>query len=641
MKKTFKYLSLCLMLLLSAAFLLGCGDQKDPNEDKRQDLWLEEIHDIEQYKIVRPDKGDGAKNALTALRDTIKEKLNIELKVGTDYSGAVEKEILIGLTSRTESKAAANDLRASDFRIRIIGSKIVIVGGSDVGLERAMDFVLKYCISTERNSFAVPTGAGYVGKGNYISDKISIDGVDISEFKITSKTYGNLSGFANKIMSDVIGIELKTTNSTSNKDSHYIMIDNTGVVADKFSISVEDGNIIIKGSPNSTDYAIDYFCGTYLMERGGKNVELKNGDKFEGSMGKIPIYTKAQLMNVLTTLYNDPNKYVVGQQANYQEMPSTALDVFTEAAGELPGMLGIDFGCYGMYIQNYNSQKWSQAICEIVDYVSKGGIIEISSHMDNPADPSAQVRGKLGEATTQDELNALFEELITEGTEMNKEFKEHLDIDGRFLRDLRDNGVPVVWRPLHEMNGSWFWYCVTANGITADSEVWANVWRYIHNYYTKDLGLDNLIWVFSPNVADNALEENGKTMSPIYCYPGNEYVDMVGIDWYFSSVNKFEPAGYADLLDVTGYIGGLAEFGPTGDVLLADAEKDQKQEEMFNCMDANEFLQNIAASGSKFSYVLSWAGKQSFARFGKLDEFMKLDHTIGAKELKTIFDGIK
>ena len=257
MKKVLKIFSLCLIILLSLSIFASCGNDiaNDKNKDENKnvvDLVLSEIDDISEYKIVRPDKGDGAKAALVTLRDALKEKLGIDLKVGTDFDGAAPKEILIGLTSRNESKEAAQGLRSGDFKICKTDTKIVIVGGSDIGLARAMDFITKYCISTERNSFAVPAGDGYLGKAKYVSDKISIDGVDIGEFTIASTTYGNLEQFAEKIMSDVIGVELATSRSTSDTDKNYIIVDNTGTVEDKFTISVEDGNILICGSYSST-----------------------------------------------------------------------------------------------------------------------------------------------------------------------------------------------------------------------------------------------------------------------------------------------------------------------------------------------------------------------------------------------------
>ena len=448
--------------------------------------------------------------------------------------------------------------------------------------------------------------------------------------------------YSEKIMNEVIGVELNTSKSVSDANKNYIIVDNTGTVEDKFTISVEDGNILISGSYNSTGYAIEYFCGKFLRDNGGKTVELKNGFKFEGSKGKKDIYTKDQLMTVLRDMYNDPDKFIVGQQAEQTGyLPSHSINKFVETAGELPGMIGLDFGCYGMYIQNYTPDKWSQAICELVDYAAQGGIVEISSHLDNPADPAQKVLGKLGEAAEASERNALFEALITDGTELNKAFKETITRDGKFLQDLRDNGVPVVFRPFHEMNGDWFWYTVTASGITADSEVWANVWRYVYDYYTKELGLDNLIWVYAPNYSDNVWDEAGQQkMSTIYCYPGNEYCDMVGVDIYFNAGLNPVIGGYSELLDATNYIGALTEFGPSKE-LRANADNNEKQIDVFNSMDANNYLSVIKGTGAKFAYVLSWNGSISFTAMGKSDEFMALDYTIGAKELKTIFNGMK
>ncbi len=647
--------SVAVILLLTALSLLfGCGGRNtdaDPGTNKNdgyiqsgepKDVYVQTVSDIAQYKIVRPDKGDVEKKALVALRTGFQEKLGIDLKVGTDFDGAAAKEILIGNTSREESKGVSDGLRSGDFKIRQKGEKIVIVGGSDKALMDAVDFAVEYLMSTERNSFAVPVKEGFTKRVNYISDKISVEGVDISEFKIASEYYTELDPIVERIQNEVIGVTLETTKLIA-EGEHYIIVDNTGLVENEYSVKVENGNVVIKGSYSSIDEAIDYCFTDFLKNNGGKNVSLKNGAEYKGQLDKKQIYTKDQLMTVLTDTYNDPEKFIVGQQAEEinHPLPGESLTAFADATGELPGMLGVDLGCYGMYIKDYNEAQWSQAICELVEYASQGGIVEISSHYDNPADPSQWVRGTLGEFTTQAELDKAFTDLITEGTEFNEFFKEMIARDGRFLQALRDNGVPVLWRPLHEMNGSWFWFCATSNKLTVSAETWTNVWKYIHDYYTNELKLDNLIWVYSPNVSSNENDQMGTTMSTMYCFPGKEYCDIVGTDWYFTNTATTTPAGYKELIDATGYIGALTEVGPSG-ALLADPETSDKiQSDIFSCSDFDAFLNEISKAGNKFAYVLAWSSKWSIPTMGEGDEFMALDYTLGAADLRAIFDSMK
>ncbi len=646
MKKSTKALMAVLAFMLSVVLLAGCGDDgsgmnkgdNGSSGSSPKDIYVQKVADIAEYKIVRPENGDVEKKALVALNAGFKERLGINLKAATDYSGSSGKEILIGATNRPESKEAAEGLRMGDFKICQKGDKIVIVGGSEKALMDAVDFAIEYLMCVERNSFDVPVKDGFTRKINYISDKISVEGVDIGEFKIASEYYTDFDTIVAKIQNEVIGVTLDTSKIIA-PGEHYILLDNTELMENEYSIKVEDGNIVISGSYNSIDDAIDYFCSDFLKNNGGKNVSLTNGVKYEGNTEKKDIYTKDQVMTVLTDVYNDPNKFIVGQQADEIKypLPSATLDQFLDSAGELPGILGVDLGCYGMYIQQYNEAQWSQAICELVDFAAQGGIIEISSHLDNPVDPSQYVRGYLGEFETVEELDQAFTDLITEGTEINKAFKETIARDGRFLQALRDNGVPVLWRPFHEMNGSHFWFCVTSGKVTASAEVWKNVWKYLYNFYTSELKLDNLIWIYSPNVDAKMI---GGVPSTMYCFPGKEYCDMVGVDWYFDNTEKTDPPGYKEVIDGTGYIGAMTEMGMSGS-LRADPELGQNQSDIFNCSDFDRFLSEIAKSGNKFAYVLSWNHRLSFSSMGGCDVFMGEEYTLGAKDLKALFDKMK
>ena len=80
------------------------------------------------------------------------------------------------------------------------------------------------------------------------------------------------------------------------------------------------------------------------------------------------------------------------------------------------------------------------------------------------------------------------------------------------LKLVKDAGIPVLWRPLHEAAGGWFWW-------GTDDEACKALWKYMFNYL-KAQGFDNLIWVWTSQTGDDNW------------YPGDEYVDIVGRDLY-------------------------------------------------------------------------------------------------------------
>ncbi|MBS7398656.1 MAG: beta-mannanase, partial [Ruminiclostridium sp.] len=76
------------------------------------------------------------------------------------------------------------------------------------------------------------------------------------------------------------------------------------------------------------------------------------------------------------------------------------------------------------------------------------------------------------------------------------------------LKRLENAGVPVLWRPLHEGSGGWFWW--GAKGADA----YKKLWKYLYEQLTDVYKCNNLIWVYNGQSAD--------------WYPGDEYFDIVG-----------------------------------------------------------------------------------------------------------------
>ncbi len=102
---------------------------------------------------------------------------------------------------------------------------------------------------------------------------------------------------------------------------------------------------------------------------------------------------------------------------------------------------------------------------------------------------------------------------------------EDIDAIAKQLQILQDAGVPVLWRPLHEASGGWFWW--GASG----AEAYKKLYILLYDKLTNEYGLNNLIWLWNGQDAD--------------WYPGDEYVDIIGEDIYpgehvyTSQINKY------------------------------------------------------------------------------------------------------
>lgn len=127
-------------------------------------------------------------------------------------------------------------------------------------------------------------------------------------------------------------------------------------------------------------------------------------------------------------------------------------------------------------------------------------------------------------------------------------YKRGIETIIEHLTLLKDAGIPVLWRPFHEAAGQWFWW-------GEDAATFKRLWVDMFNRF-RDAGLDNLIWVWTSQVSDISK-----------WYPGDEYVDIIGVDIYGGTAEKAQSENLAEpsydfvKLSQTGKILTLSECG--------------------------------------------------------------------------------
>ena len=188
------------------------------------------------------------------------------------------------------------------------------------------------------------------------------------------------------------------------------------------------------------------------------------------------------------------------QESTWMTSPEYEMDYLLENTGQLPAMRGLDF----------MNNDFEGVVQRAKDWDARGGIVTICWH--------TGVKSSGYEESKKDHPN--FKKLLTEGTDEYRELMESWDLAATALQELRDAGVPVLWRPFHEFDGKWFWWG-KGNG-----ENFIRLWQLMYDKFTYEYGLDNLIWVlgYSEKVKDG-------------WYPGDEYVDIIGSDNYDDSTN--------------------------------------------------------------------------------------------------------
>ena len=108
--------------------------------------------------------------------------------------------------------------------------------------------------------------------------------------------------------------------------------------------------------------------------------------------------------------------------------------------------------------------------------------------------------------------------------------------------------IPIVFRPLHEMNGSWFWWGA-CSGLTATE--YKSLYQFTVNYIKERT--KSVLFCWSPN-------------SPFQTthYPGDEYVDLVGVDLYEATTTSLRNE-LGKVVDFAQEHNKVAVFSETGD----------------------------------------------------------------------------
>ncbi|MBD5139432.1 MAG: beta-mannosidase [Ruminococcus sp.] len=200
---------------------------------------------------------------------------------------------------------------------------------------------------------------------------------------------------------------------------------------------------------------------------------------------------------------------------------------------------GSHFAVLGMDMMGYSSGSVayggsSNTIEFAYDwYNNGGGIVTLCWHWHSPVDYQVN-----------DEQNPWYSSFYKEGSKleldkiMNGEdekgyelLMQDIDNISYQLERLRDAGVPVLWRPLHEASGGWFWWG------DCEPESYIKLWNTMYDKMTNEHNLTNLIWVWNAQDAD--------------WYPGDETVDIVATDIYAGKqVDSCYSGSFAQLVDV-------------------------------------------------------------------------------------------
>lgn len=224
----------------------------------------------------------------------------------------------------------------------------------------------------------------------------------------------------------------------------------------------------------------------------------------------FPATSKTTVLNYLRSITG--NKIVSGQ---HNKEPASSPGQYTrqvyDVTGQWPGLWGGD-----MMFRADDVNNRQRVVDQARQEWANGSLVALTWHACSPTvGRTCEFEGGVKTQIS----NTQFQQIVTGGTALNQTWRSRMAEVVPYLRQLRDAGVPVLWRPFHEMNETWNWW-----GGRSGANGGAKIYQQMKDYFDSQ-GLTNLIWVW--NVQDNpAGGWSGY-------YPGANYVDVVSLDvWY-------------------------------------------------------------------------------------------------------------
>lgn len=298
-----------------------------------------------------------------------------------------------------------------------------------------------------------------ISSEHLVNCKVSLNGTEISSFKTKKDgefTLITLYGvFLVKGKSD---IELRPTDGNIKLD--YLKIaDNTSLSEIKYGAESEPVN---KQAGESAKELLNFMNENYgkytLTGQYASSSENKELDLIYQTTGKLPVIR-------FSAVHNSGNSF-----------DSTFKDIDACAEWHKKG------GIVGLMWYWESPSKKSSVYAKDTDFVLKDAVTDIDISMLT----QEEIRGLYGEGKISEQCYGLI-----------------LDMDSMAgqLTTLKNKGVPVLWRPLHESSGDWFWW-----GNDTESYKW--LWNLMYKRFTDYFGLDNLIWIWNGQSESTLVDKN-------------------------------------------------------------------------------------------------------------------------------------
>lgn len=258
--------------------------------------------------------------------------------------------------------------------------------------------------------------------------------------------------------------------------------------------------------------------------------------------------------------------------------------------GSYPAVIGVDFSDFSGRGADAAEKAKADVRQNVIDTYNRGGVTTACWHFNNPLSKGGFYWvDSLSKASVQD--------LIPGGSAKNQ-YKEILKGIGDWAHTIRGADgklVPIIFRPFHENDGDWFWW---GKSHTKQQDFVA-IWRFTVSYLRDSLGVHNFIYAFSPDAKFST------EAAYLERYPGDDYVDMLGMDDYTDmGRDRYDlPTAAKKLKIISDYAinhGKLAAFTETGLETIPNPT-----------WWTETLLKTMRTSNMRLCYVLVWRNDRS------------------------------
>lgn len=250
-----------------------------------------------------------------------------------------------------------------------------------------------------------------------------------------------------------------------------------------------------------------------------------------------------------------------------------------DVCGDYPGLIGFDLGHIELNAEkNLDGVPFDKIRKEAINQYLRGGIVTLSWHLNNP----------LTNKDAWDVSDTTVVSSILPGGKNYELFQSWLIKVADFLNTLVTNDgtkIPVIFRPWHENTGSWFWWGSKLCTPQEYKALWALTETTLRTH-----GVNNVLYAYSPGSDANEQQYMGR-------YPGDELVDILGLDIYMSNSDQ------AFVKDMQTSLDFISRNGQIRHKIIAVTETG------FQCIPESNWWTNVlmpAIDKYPISYILVW-----------------------------------